>query len=175
MTSPFKTFKEFSEAKGAIYTFTNNPAIVGILIVLSALIFLYFIYASFSIKKGESSAKSPTVLSLLIATSAFSLAQSVYTSQVEKMNNTSLKKEGVTAERVTRSRRQGWQVPMATVGMTVASGSIIQRRSRNKSRLGFQSRNSIWRSLSHQIRTGLSLMLRSTRNVIAHQSKRRPR
>lgn len=149
MTSPFKTFKEFSEAEGVSYTFANNPTIVGILIVLSVLVFLYFIYASFSIKKGKFTAKSPTVLSLLIATSAFSLAQSVYTSEVEKMNNTSSKKEEV-SERVTSSKRgQGWQVPMAAVGMTVASGRIIQRRSRKRSRRGFQNPNSIWGSLSH--------------------------
>ncbi|MCY7285644.1 MAG: hypothetical protein LH679_19880 [Cyanobacteria bacterium CAN_BIN43] len=45
MSSPFSSFKEFSDAKGPIYTFANNPTMIGFLLVVSLAITVYFFYA----------------------------------------------------------------------------------------------------------------------------------
>lgn len=149
MSSPFDSFKEFSKAEGAIYTFANNPTLIGILIVVSALVFLYFIYASFSIKKGQSTAKSPGMLGLLIAASV-SLAESAYTSYTEHHKPVS-QKQG--PAQVARSGQgSGQQGPMAAMGITFASGTVwgrLRLRSRRRSR----QPNSIWSRLS-QLHSG---------------------
>jgi hypothetical protein len=73
-SSPFTSAKEYAEAKAPIHTFANQPIVIYVLLGVSVLIFVYFIYASFSMKQGVSGAKSPVLLSLMLATSAFSLA-----------------------------------------------------------------------------------------------------
>lgn len=157
MSSPFDNFKEFSKAEGAIYTFANNPTLIGILIAVSALVFLYFIYASFSIKKGQSTAKSPSVLGLLIAASALSLAESAYTSYTEHHKPVS-QKQG--PAQVARSGQgSGQQGLMAAMGMTFAGGTMWGRLRQRWPQAGRRpSRrtrhpNSILRGLS-QLRSG---------------------
>lgn len=88
MASPFESYQEFYEAEGAIYTFADRPAILILLLIASALIFLYFMYASFTIRKGESSAKNPIVLSILLAATAFSAAEAVYQNLSGKVERT---------------------------------------------------------------------------------------
>lgn len=78
MSSPFKTFQEFSEAEGAIYSFANSPLMIAFFVIASSLVFIYFIYAAFAIKKGQSTAKSPFLLPLLIATGTLSLGSLLY-------------------------------------------------------------------------------------------------
>lgn len=78
MISPFETFEEFSTAEGPIYTFANSPAVIGVLLIICLLISLYFVYASFVIKKGVSTGQNPMFLGIVIATGALSLADHVY-------------------------------------------------------------------------------------------------
>jgi uncharacterized membrane protein YkvI len=119
MSSPFQTYKDFSEAEGAIYSFGNNPSIIGILTVVSALIFVYFIYATYTIKRVDS-VKNPLVLSLLILSSAVSLAGQVFYANVHQ--EATKPGESRVAGPVSRS---GWQ-PLALLGM-VGMGSTGRR------------------------------------------------
>lgn len=128
MSSPFSNSKEFLAAEGPIYTFGNNSTIVTIFLIVSAILFLWFIYASYKIKSGKPPAKNPVVLSLLIAASAFSLAGTAYNSKIDKINQPATKE---TASRVINFKKQQWQIPMSLIGM-VASGSGLQRRSPNR-------------------------------------------
>lgn len=74
MSSPFSTFEEFSAAKGPIYTFANSPGVITFLILLSALISLYFLYASFGMKNEFAKPTDETgAIALLIATGVSAL------------------------------------------------------------------------------------------------------
>ncbi|PIG93124.1 hypothetical protein [Gloeocapsopsis sp. IPPAS B-1203] len=126
MSSPFSNPKEFLEVEGPIYTFGNNSTIITFLLIVSAVLFLWFIYASYTIKSGKPAPKNPVVLSLLIAASTVSFASSVYNSTVEKIYQPSRTKE--TPSRVSSSNKQQWQLPMTLISM-VASGGLLQRRS----------------------------------------------
>lgn len=69
MSSPFSTFEEFSAAEGPIYTFASSPSVITFLILLSALISLYFLYASFGMKNEFAKPTNETgAIALLIAT-----------------------------------------------------------------------------------------------------------
>ena len=59
MSSPFKTSQEFLEVKGPLYTFANNPVWIGVFLILSVLIFLWFIYASYQTKRDETNTPTP--------------------------------------------------------------------------------------------------------------------
>jgi hypothetical protein len=126
MSSPFSNPKEFLAAEGPIYTFGNNPTIVTFFLIVSAVLFLWFIYASYTIKSGKPASKNPVVLSLLIAASTVSFASSVYNLTVDKIHQPSRTKE--TSSRVISSNKQQWQLPITLIGM-IASGSLLQRRS----------------------------------------------
>lgn len=180
MSSPFKTSQEFLGAKGPIYSFGGNPVIIGLFIVISVAISLWFIYASYTMKNDKLDGKNndkldgknSAVLSILLALSAFSLADVVYKRQFEKTHHTVTHKE-VAPERVSSSKQgQGWQVPAALLGMTVAGGTL-QRRSRNKSRRSFQKLSSVLGSVFHQIRRVVPLRKHSPRTSLAYRSKRR--
>ena len=81
MSSPFETPQEFLEVKGPLYTFANSPVWLTLFLILSVIIFLWFIYASYKIK-GSSDSKNSDIatMSILILTGFISLAQSVYIS-----------------------------------------------------------------------------------------------
>ncbi len=128
MSSPFSNPKEFLEAEGPIYTFGNNPLMITFLLIVSGILFLWFIYASYKIKSGKPPAKNPVALSLLIVASAFSLAGGVYNSTVDKIHQP-IKRES----RVISSKQQQWQLPITLIGM-VASGSWLQRHSQKRQR-----------------------------------------
>ena len=66
MSSPFSSAKEFLEAKGPIYTFANNPTAIAILLILSLAITIYFIYASYNMKREDSGSKNPAMMSILL-------------------------------------------------------------------------------------------------------------
>jgi len=170
MSSPFKTPQDFLEAKGPIYSFSGNPAIIGLLIILSVGILIWFIYAAYTIKNDKPEAKNPVVVGILIALSAFSLAESVYKPHIEKDNRTITHKE-VGNERVGRAKRGHEGYIPAVLGM-IASGSTLQRQYR-KSRRRLRNGNLILGNISQQIQKGLSLRGRSTRTTGANQSKRR--
>jgi RsiW-degrading membrane proteinase PrsW (M82 family) len=80
MTSPFKTFKEFSEAEGPIYTFANNPSAIAVLLIVVAGITIYFLYASYNIKPGETKPQNPVALSLFLIAGVSSLLASSFLS-----------------------------------------------------------------------------------------------
>lgn len=126
--SPFQTWEEFEGAiegptGGAIYTFADRPALIGIMVVVAALIFLYFIYASFHISSGESSAKSPTVLSALLIAGAASALTALYEGFTEKE---APRQAGRSQEagQVTKSTRA---MPAALFG-TVGLASVAKRK-----------------------------------------------
>lgn len=121
MPSPFTNYQEFYEAEGPIYTFANSPAIIGLLVVASALVFIYFIYSTYTIKKGHSEAKSPIILSVLIATSVISMADALYTHHVRQNRPTA----SVTQ---THTQRASRFQPLALLGL-VGGGAAMRRRS----------------------------------------------
>jgi len=90
MTSPFKTFEEFSEAEGPIYTFANNSSAIAILLLIVAAITLYFLYASYNIKPGESKPQNPVALSLFLIAGVSSLLANSFLSNdaVKERQNT---------------------------------------------------------------------------------------
>ncbi len=120
MPSPFSTFKEFSETKGPIYTFANNPTMIGILLVICAAISLYFIYASFTMQ-DDTKSKNPAVLSLLVLVSVGSMLSS----WVQPA------KDATTAHRRVKSEMQAWQ-PLAILGLLGTGTTIGRRRSRKR-------------------------------------------
>ncbi|MBW4552076.1 MAG: hypothetical protein KME35_13355 [Aphanocapsa sp. GSE-SYN-MK-11-07L] len=78
-TSPFSTYKEFLEAKGPIYTFANNPTMIGFFIVLTVLILLYFIYATFAPRSQSKNSQHPVALGVLLMVGLSSaLASNLY-------------------------------------------------------------------------------------------------
>jgi hypothetical protein len=89
MSSPFTSSKEFLEAKGPIYTFANNPTIISFLLILTLLITLYFIYASYAMhQKGSSKASNSAVMSVLLVTGlATSLAGPLLGTQKKQPTN----------------------------------------------------------------------------------------
>lgn len=81
MSSPFETPQEFLKVKGPLYTFANSPVWLTLFLILSVMVFLWFIYASYQIKSGSNSKNSDiATMSILILTGFVSLAQSVYIS-----------------------------------------------------------------------------------------------
>jgi hypothetical protein len=78
-TSPFSTYKEFLEAKGPIYTFANNSTMIGFFIVLTILILLYFIYATFAPRSQSTNTNNPVALGVLLMVGLSSaLASNLY-------------------------------------------------------------------------------------------------
>ena len=119
--SPFKTWEEFEGAiegptGGAIYTFADRPALIAIMIVVAALVFLYFIYASFNIKGGESSAKSPTVLGMLLLAGTASAMASLYEGFMERGTGQQASRSGE-MEQVTKQSRKAPAVMLGAVGL----------------------------------------------------------
>lgn len=125
MTSPFKTYQEFSEAEGAIYTFANNPAMIGILLILCTAILLYFIYMSYTMKQTSSSPSSASLGALLLA-SALSLAGLTQTSHAPRHTPEATKRQP-SAERTAKRTLQ----PLALFGM-VGIGTTAFKRERNR-------------------------------------------
>lgn len=127
--SPFQTWEEFEGAidgptGGAIYTFADRPALIGIMIVVAALAFLYFIYASFSISGGKSTAKSPPVLAMLIVAGAASAMASLYEGFTERGAVQQASRSGETSQ----VAKQSSKVPMALLGMTGLAGLSGRKR-----------------------------------------------
>jgi hypothetical protein len=127
-SSPFSTYEEFYEATGPIYTFADRPAIIGILFVVSVLIFLYFIYATFTTKKGHSDAKSPVILGLLAATSVASAADALYMTYFQRNEAPQASRITQAIDRSAQSNRQGPIQSLIGLGMVVIGGSQGTRR-----------------------------------------------
>jgi apolipoprotein N-acyltransferase len=132
MISPFETFEEFSTAEGPIYTFANSPSVIGILLVICALLSLYFVYASFVIKKGASNAQNPMFLGIVIATGALSLADHLYSNHVRgnDRQTANVTQSDKAASRNTRSSFQ----PLALLGLVGGGAATHRRKSRRPQR-----------------------------------------
>jgi hypothetical protein len=52
-TSPFNTWEEFEASKEAMYAFADSPAIMGILVVISSILFLYWLYTTISLPASK--------------------------------------------------------------------------------------------------------------------------
>jgi hypothetical protein len=113
MTSPFSTFQEFSEAKGPIYTFANNPTMIGILLLICLGITIYFFYASFQIDRDHR--LSPGALGMLLLASGVSLVTALLPLQSPK--------QPVEAAR-TEYRAEKRQPSPLALGMTL-TGSVL--------------------------------------------------
>lgn len=129
--SPFSSWEEFEGAidgptGGAIYTFADRPALNGIMLVVAALIFLYFIYASFHIKSGSSSAKSPPVLGLLLVAGAASAMTTLYEGVTEQQAG-----QRTAHSELSQTTKASRRLPIALLGMTGIAG--VSKRKRAKS------------------------------------------
>lgn len=125
--SPFSTYQEYYEATGPIYTLADRPALIGILTVLSAGIFLYFIYATYTMKKGDSGASMKGLIGLLLATSVMPIADAIYSNYVQRSDHrpsVSINRDG--GEYVSQERRTRTVSPLAMLGM-VGLGSLPRR------------------------------------------------
>ncbi len=124
MSSPFSTFEEFSAAKGPIYTFANSPGVITFLILLSALISLYFLYASFGMKNEFAKPTDETgAIALLIATGVSALLSLVpgYGSS-QRLEANDLRP---TAARVHTGR--GAALPSVLMGLASVTGLATSR------------------------------------------------
>ncbi len=119
MTSPFSTFQEFSEAKGPIYTFANNPTMIGILLLICLGITVYFFYASFQIDR-DNKPKSPAALGILLLAGGVSLVTALLPLQSSKQPVESSRTELRRSELRAEKRQVG---PLA-LGMTF-TGSVL--------------------------------------------------
>jgi hypothetical protein len=125
MSSPFSNFKDFSEAKGPIYTYANNPTVIGALLLVGVGILLYFLYASYTMKQDKP--QNFTTLSALILASLTSIATLA----------------NLTANKQTNTTRQSFQIelpaaknwqPLAMLGMLGIGGVTSKRRARRSPR-----------------------------------------
>jgi drug/metabolite transporter (DMT)-like permease len=119
MTSPFTTYEEFAEVNGAMYTFANNPTMIGILLAIALAITIYFFYASFHLR--ETAGKTPTVLSIVLAlvTTAGSLLHSQPAKQSPSATHRHRATETVSVKK--------WQ-PLALLGMVGTSSTLLRTR-----------------------------------------------
>lgn len=114
MSSPFKTPQEFLEVKGPLYTFANSPVWLTIFLVLSVVIFLWFIYASYKIKSSSDVNSDIAAMNIFILTGLISVAQSIYvsgTTAVEaylqnNKSNISMSKNPRTSSRIARKNNR---------------------------------------------------------------------
>ncbi len=117
MTSPFSTFQEFSEAKGAIYTFADNPTMITILLLICLGITIYFFYAAFAIKqktKPDTTALSALILAGCVSLSSFLLPAPQKSTQAY--------------------RKELQHGPIALIGATLTGTLWQRRRSHRRSR-----------------------------------------
>lgn len=134
--SPFNGWEEFEGAVdgptgGAIYTFADRPALIGIMVIVAALVFLYFIYAAFQIKAGESGAKSPPALGLLLVAGAASAMATLYEGWIEREAVQQASRPG----KVAALTQQAREMPIALIGMTGLAGTTRRKSSRRGRRL----------------------------------------
>lgn len=110
MSSPFKTPQEFLEVEGPLYTFANSPVWLTIFLILSTVIFLWFILASYKIKSDSDVNSDVAAMSIFILTGLISVAQSIYsgTTAVEaylQKNNISVSRNARTPSRMVRKTK----------------------------------------------------------------------
>jgi hypothetical protein len=134
MSSPFSSAKEFLEAKGPIYTFANNSTAIGVFLILSLAITIYFFYASFAMYQKEKSKTDPAMMGvLLVAGLATSLASSLMGTEQKKQPVTTYHQD-LRYERQAEHRNNSQGLFMGLFGVA-AKGKPVFRRSRSRNRL----------------------------------------
>lgn len=137
MTSPFKTFEEFSEAEGPIYTFANSPAVIGILLVVTAVILVYFLYISYTMKQEP--AKGTNSLGAMLLASALSLAGLTHSAHAPKQAPETARRQAAPtfAQKALRPLALLGLVSMGATGLTSTrkTRASNQRSRRSRSRL----------------------------------------
>lgn len=128
MISPFSSFKEFSEAKGPVYTFANNPTMIAILLVICLGITVYFFYASFTMKQEDSKPVTPATLAMLLLAGAASLIGSLIPGQPSRQPTAAYRSQPA----IQRQARD-WQ-PLAVLGLTGVGGSLFGRKKTSRRR-----------------------------------------
>ncbi|MBD2465075.1 hypothetical protein H6G89_29130 [Oscillatoria sp. FACHB-1407] len=126
MTSPFSSFEEFSSAEGPIYTFANNPTVIAILLIICALMTIYFVYASYTMKLDSKSPDAKAIGLLLVAGFA-SVMGTLFNPNTER-------REAVNPRHSheMRAERSNWQ-PLALLGMVGLGGAAKGRSSKRRS------------------------------------------
>lgn len=122
-TSPFSTFEEFSSAKGPIYTFANNSLMINILLILSALIAVYFIYASYVIKQDSAPAPDIKAIGLLLVAGLASVMGTLLNPQPEQREV----EDPRYPQESQALRRQSWQ-PLTLLGMMGLGGTALGQK-----------------------------------------------
>jgi hypothetical protein len=143
VASPFRTWEEFEGAldgptEGAIFTFADRPAITAVLIIVSALMFIYFLYASFHTKVNDEPAKSPTALGVLFLAGAVSLASAMYDAYANRQPQEALRRRSG-PEAIARHRPNN-PAFLGLVGLTALPKVFQPRSSRRKTRRDRYSR-----------------------------------
>lgn len=138
MSSPFQTLDEFKQAadgptEGAIYTFANNPGVIGVALVVCVLPLLWFIYASYTTKAESSESDSAMNLSVLIVAGLASLFGSLSQGDSHTAKEAQLRRDRTT---VSAHHRQA--APIALLGMASSALPLFRqgrkRLQRRKSR-----------------------------------------
>ncbi len=130
--SPFSSYEEYYSATGPIYTLADRPALIGILTVLGAGIFIYFIYSTYTMKKGGDGGDSMKgMLGFLLAASVLPLADAVYSQYIQRSDHrptAAVSQEADIDEQETPAR--GWE-PLALIGSLSIGTSALGRSRRN--------------------------------------------
>ncbi|NEQ22594.1 MAG: hypothetical protein F6K28_26115 [Microcoleus sp. SIO2G3] len=126
MSSPFSSYSEFSEAEGAIYTFANNPTMIGFLLVLCVAITVYFLYASYTMKQETNTKDSARAIGLLLVAGSASLLGMLFAPQ-------SSKQPQVSDRPSQHQTAKSWQ-PLALLGMVGIGGTRWGRKQRSTRR-----------------------------------------
>ncbi len=140
MSSPFSTIEEFNNAidgptEGAIYTFANAPAINMIALMVAAVIFIWFIIASYTTHTHD---EPPTVdrslerLSSFIVIGLLSLVAADYSRTVHRDQT----QASVPAKTAQSARKAA---PLGLLGM-VGIGLPGLRRGKSRSSGGMDSK-----------------------------------
>lgn len=131
--SPFSTLEEFNQAaagptEGAIYTFAQSPVIISIAIVVSALIFCWFIYTTFTVNHSstEPETRSPVHYGVMIIAGLLSLAGGLYSSQRQPQQEA--------RAQPTTPAPQPKQTPVVLFGLTSLSALPTYRQFRRAQR-----------------------------------------
>ncbi|MBD2090152.1 hypothetical protein H6F67_09830 [Microcoleus sp. FACHB-1515] len=125
MSSPFSSFQEFSEADGPIYTFANNPTMIGFLLILCLAITVYFLYASYTMKQDKSGNSAAAIGLLLVAGAASLFNLFTPSPKQPQMSDRPHPQRSTTAKALQ---------PLALLGMVGIGRSSLGRKRRRKSR-----------------------------------------
>lgn len=118
MASPFETFEAFNGAingptEGAIYTFSANPAINNIALLVAVALFVWFIFGTYVTRHELPKLdKSLNGLSALIVVGLISLVSADF-----RKDPDALKTVGIQQQQSSLTSRRSIQIPLGMLGM----------------------------------------------------------